>query len=279
MSGIDFYNDINVEKLLDEKLGNNDFDRINMAHWIKDLEKTAINKYSAEYIKNLKKISEGVEQGYIWDSGFFKVLVWPSYMPSKQRFKKKDRLWVLILDPRNPDPFFAIPMNRIGDFIERLVETARVYKEKVLHWPSCPACKKKFFWQEIFSYSENEQEVANEQFPLRYLVCGNKKCHKHYEKSTMFVADIELPSKKDMDFFALPFKRYARRRAKDIRNNILTLSRRLWRWMNRQGIVVHRRRAYNDLHQELLAKHKGYPDYLDLQHENFPGIHLDESSS
>ena len=229
-------------------------------------------KYPAKYIENLKKMSEGIEEGWLCEINNFTIIVWTSWMPSKKRFKKNDRVWpAVILDPRNEDPFWAIPLNRVGDFIGRTITTARIYKEKVIHWPHCPECKKMLFWQELFTYSDSEQEIANEQFPLRYVVCRNPKCSKSYEKPTMLITDIVLPDEKDNVFFAAPFKRYAKKRARDIANNIFTISRRLWSWLHKHGITVHRRRPYDDLENEM----RGYSDYNDLRYENMPDNYID----
>ncbi len=238
--------------------------------------KRSSKKYPAKYLASVRKMSEGAEEGYVCEVNNFTIIVWTSWMPSKQRFKIRDKIWpAVLLDPRNPDPFFAMPLHRVKGCIERTVRTARVYKEKVQKWPVCPECGKMFFWQELFTYTECEEEIANEQFPLRYVLCKNPKCGTFGDKPTMFITDIVLEDKKDNKFFAAPFKRYAKMRSKNIEKGIFRLPRRQWGWMHKHGIVVHRRRPYDDLENEMIAAAKKFPDYNDLAREDFPGMHSD----
>ncbi|MES2224386.1 MAG: hypothetical protein V4478_00190 [Patescibacteria group bacterium] len=226
--------------------------------------KRSSKKYPAKYLESVRKMSEGAEEGYACEVNNFTIIVWTSWMPSKQRFKIRDKIWpAVLLDPRNPDPFFAIPLHRVKGCIERTVRTARVYKEKVQKW------------QEVYTYPDSEMEIANEQFPLRYLLCKNPQCSMNGQKPTMLITDIALDDEEDNQFFAAPFKRYAKMRTRNIAKNIFVLPRRLWSWMHKHGVVVHRRRPYDDLEPEEIAAAKGFPDYNDLAHENDPGMYLD----
>lgn len=239
----------NVPELLEKGFSEIGFTLKSVKEIIRDLE-----LLKSKGVSYFRKVSKGMEMGYQAKVNDFMIVAWTSYIFSQGIFRPDDQMWVLIIDLRTDDPFFSFPMNRIGDFLSRLFNTARVYRSVAEHWPHCSQCKSRLFWSKIQS---NNFEVIDEEFHNRSLVCGNKDCSEYRIDTKLYVTDIQLPNAADQKFFVGPFKRSQKTRHRNRIKRKGTIPRRLIRYWTKLGIKLETKNAvYHDLDWEKKQKGK-----------------------
>jgi hypothetical protein len=166
-------------------------------------------------------------------------------------------------------PLFRPPLKRTKNFLTAFPNEARVCKEAIIHWPTCPECREKFFWRYI---KTKNQEEMYELFDNRELYCSNRKCSLYGADTDIWITDIVLPSSEDTKIFIRPFLQSQKRRRKNLQQDPenLALPRRWIRFWVDQGYRFPRKpRIYaSDTSIEKHLNKFNISPYHDLQNEN-----------
>jgi hypothetical protein len=234
-----YFQNIDVRKTLEEGFSLIQFKEKPRAEIIENLKKLK----SAGLI-NFRKMSKGIEKAYQSEADSFLIIAWTSY---EEGFREHDQAWVLIIDHRNKSPFFSFPINRSQGFFARLFATARVYRERAIHWDACTCCNQKLFWSRIQS---DDFEVIDEQFHNRTLVCGNKQCQQYGIDTGVLVTEMKMPNESDRKYFAAPFERAQKTRKRNRIEGKQTIPRRLIRFWSKLGIKLPRTAVPNTIYSD-----------------------------
>lgn len=82
---------------------------------------------------------EGKETGYIFSASGLSAVVWTTFLEREGAARDQDSGWVLIREGDEAQ-YFARPMRRTQNFLDRLLLSACIARLRVLHRPLCPKC-------------------------------------------------------------------------------------------------------------------------------------------
>jgi hypothetical protein len=180
-------------------------------------------------------------------------------------FLRQRRSWDMIVHEYNPlMPLIFSPFNHTQNYLENHPDHSRVCKEAILHWPTCPLCKEKFFWRYVRTSTPEEKY---EFFSDRDLFCCNNTCSRFGKHTGMKITDIILPDKADTKLFVSSFVALQKKRSKDLRTNrdSLPMPRPMLIALQREGFQFMKsmKGRYADT-----ANEKNYAPYNDLANED-----------
>lgn len=83
---------------------------------------------------------EGRQSAFVYFNNDLTVVVWTTWMPDRQRFRKQGSGWVIILDEKEDIVYSSGPKHRTENFLRRLFMYADIAYSRVLQRPPCPEC-------------------------------------------------------------------------------------------------------------------------------------------
>ena len=85
---------------------------------------------------------EGRQLALVYFNNDLTVVVWTTWMPDEQRFRRQGSGWVIILDEKEDVVYSSRPKRRTKNFLYRLFMYADIAHSRVLGRPPCPECTK-----------------------------------------------------------------------------------------------------------------------------------------
>ncbi|MBY0328532.1 hypothetical protein K2Q02_00325 [Patescibacteria group bacterium] len=180
-------------------------------------------KYARVRTSLPKKTNEGIETGYQYQKNGMHLIVWPTYSGTIGGPKESDQGWILIIDPRNEELFFAIPMRRrkAFKFIERFFASTQAYVELLDKWPKCPVCGNDLY---VGSYKKEQGMYA--------FSCNGI----HKNKPWFRITECDFLSPTSQRAIANPFILYQKYLLQNKQKGDFHVPRRLLTFLQRNGI-------------------------------------------
>ncbi len=106
----------------------------------------------------------GKEAGYVYSDNGLDVYVWTTWLRDEGEAREEDAGWVLIVGD-DKILYSSHPIHRTKNFLDNLLNQARVARIRVRYRPKCPQC------------GEFMMVVHGRVLKSRYWYCGNKTQH------------------------------------------------------------------------------------------------------
>lgn len=209
-----------------------------------------------------KREREGIESGFDYYGDGRIGIIWPSFSKKIGTLKKRDHVWILIIDLKSPEPFFWIPIRRPRNrrhrnrFLKRVLEQVKVMVSLIDNWPTCGICGHELVIEKRKKYVEtNDDGLPFHSEHMRWMVCPYRTDGKHEESSACRIVDAPSLTYRLKKVFSRPFDRNK------------SYVGRYFQKHNRYPNSARTLRAGAKFNFEVPKKN---PDFNDLQYQNQP---------